>query len=331
MVFTQQSLLNKDFEHTCYFLMFILKHRDTVALLSPSEQHWMCRVMLAAVKTLKDLERMDLLPVFGFVLEHCSEEDLDDLGQTFSDSLIIKTEPKPQNTSDLVQQWQKKDRVSPSEEDPLFSLASPSPFFLTPPRAPLSPHTLSLLHSVVSAPQASPVTSLHLLLSAMLPDARGLEQTVLLMPVFPVFRSLSADLTQIGAIPGIPQNAVILLCEWFLLNESILHSSPPIPHNFTLREATTLLQTIPSCSSLLSFFKQYLLLCELSDEEGFDVNRCVSDREYRHGVLLRAITSRNERRNELAFACLDGSAEENGEYLRAYLQSVLTSVCSKCG
>ena len=114
MVFTQQSLLNKDFEHTCYFLTFILKHRDTVALLSPSEQHWMCRVMLAAVKTLKDLERMDLLPVFGFVLEHCSEEDLDDLGQTFSDSLIIKTEPKPQNTSDLVQQWQKKDRVSPS-------------------------------------------------------------------------------------------------------------------------------------------------------------------------------------------------------------------------
>ena len=175
------------------------------------------------------------------------------------------------------------------------------------------------------------MTSLHLLLSAMLPDARGLEQTVLLMPAFPVFRSLSADLTQIGAIPGIPQNAVILLCEWFLLNESILHSSPPIPHNFTLREATTLLQTIPSCSSLLSFFKQYLLLCELSDEEGFDVNRCVSDREYRHGVLLRAITSRNERRNELAFACLDGSAEENGEYLRAYLQSVLTSACSKCG
>ena len=98
-----------------------------------------------------------------------------------------------------------------------------------------------------------------------------------------------------------------------------------------VRRRVTKKEVPPDISAAKLLLEEERPLCELSDEDGFDVNRCVSDREYRHGVLLRAITSRNERRNELAFACLDGSAEENGEYLRAYLQSVLTSACSKHG
>lgn len=286
--------------------------------------------MIQAVKALKELEQMDLLPVFRFVLQYCSEKDLCDLCQTFSDSLITKPDPQRKDLPNLSRKWQKKDRLSPSDQTHLFASSTHSSFFLTVPRTSRPLDSFALLHSISTSTTSSPQLQLELLLHAFLPDEQGMAQAVLLMPFFSALRPLSSHLALIGSLPGIPQNAVIVLCEWLLLNESILHSSPPIPRNFTLHEATSLLQTFPSCISLLSFFKQYLLLCELSDYESFDVNRCVSDQDYRSSILLRAIMNRNERQNELAFAYLDVSpSDDHSAYLKAYMKSVLTSMRSK--
>ena len=288
--------------------------------------------MLQAVKALRAVEKMDFLPVFRFILQYCCDKDLSELCQTFSDSLITKSDHPVKGTSHLAQKWQKKSRLSPSDQTLLFSSQTRSSFFLTVSRTSRPLDSSSLLHSISTSTTSSPQLQLELLLHAIRPDEQGMTQAVLLMPFFSALRSLSSHLALIGSLNGVPENAVIALCQWFLLNESILHSSPPIPHNFTLHEATTLLQSVPSCLPLLSFFKQYLLLCELSDYDNFDVNRCVSDKDYRYSILHRAITSRNERQNELAFAYLDVSpSEDNSAYLKAYMKGVLTSMYMKRG
>ena len=59
------------------------------------------------------------------------------------------------------------------------------------------------------------------------------------------------------------------------------------------------------------------------------MNRCVGGPTYLQSVLQRAVTSRNERQVELAFALLElGCVQSVGACLKAYLKSVLNSTRS---
>lgn len=332
MVFTQQALLRQDHAFVAFFVAFIVSHEASVADFSSQERHWMCDTLLQALRVLGKRSGFEAQSVFGFVMKYCADETLSMLTDTFSDFITIKELTPNEKDFDLQSKWQNKERIRLSDNETLLSpLLSPSSLFQQFPPSSLSPTERAFIHQsflqLFSTQDTR--TRLNTLLQLMVEDAACGEKVVLLAPLARDYQTLSEHLSLIGTLSGIPQNAVILLCEWLLWNKCVLHSSPPFPQQFTLHEATTLLCQDASSQSLITFIRQYALLCELSDEEYFNVNRCVGGPTYLQSVLQRAVTSRNERQVELAFALLElGCVQSVGACLKAYLKSVLNSTRS---
>ena len=238
----------------------------------------MCDTLLQALRVLGKRSGFEAQSVFGFVMKYCADETLSMLTDTFSDFITIKELTPNEKDFDLQSKWQNKERIRLSDNETLLSpLLSPSSLFQQFPPSSLSPTERAFIHQsflqLFSTQDTR--TRLNTLLQLMVEDAACGEKVVLLAPLARDYQTLSEHLSLIGTLSGIPQNAVILLCEWLLWNKCVLHSSPPFPQQFTLHEATTLLCQDASSQSLITFIRQYALLCELSDEEYFNVNRCV--------------------------------------------------------
>ena len=221
-----------------FFVAFIVSHEASVADFSSQERHWMCDTLLQALRVLRKRSGFEAQSVFGFVMKYCADETLSMLTDTFSDFITIKELTPNEKDFDLQSKWQNKERIRLSDNETLLSpLLSPSSLFQQFPPSSLSPTERAFIHQsflqLFSTQDTR--TRLNTLLQLMVEDAACGEKVVLLAPLARDYQTLSEHLSLIGTLSGIPQNAVILLCEWLLWNKCVLHSSPPFPQQFTRR------------------------------------------------------------------------------------------------